>query len=200
MKKYVLDTNIFFNMSADINLGKKTEEVIKKLTSLIKKNPDKEFYLPPSVKREFLSFFEDKNQDFLKDFLSVVIIKSPDYQKINLSAHVFYLLVEEIRKRNHQGLKIGEEEIIRAGELMLKEKPFSQKDFQIKIGEIIKKFRERYRNATRSGFLDSLADLDLIFLAKEIDGFLISTDEGVIRWGRFFGIKEVPAMVFVKQL
>ena len=37
MEKYVLDTNIFFNISSDLNLGKKTEEVIVNLTTFIKK-------------------------------------------------------------------------------------------------------------------------------------------------------------------
>ncbi|MGB9707176.1 MAG: RNA ligase partner protein [Microgenomates group bacterium] len=200
MKRYILDTNIFFNMQAGINLGTKTETVVKKITQLIKKNKDKEFYMPPSAVDEFLSFFEDKNQEFLKEFLSVIIIKSPDYNKINFSANVFYKIIEEVRKRAYRGLNIAEEEVFNAGKLMLKEKKLSHQEFQIKVGEVIKKLRERYRKATRLGFLDSPTDLDLIVLAKEIDGFLVSTDEGVIRWARDFGVKELPAMVFVKQL
>ena len=59
------------------------------------------------------------------------------------------------------------------------------------IGKFIKSFRERYRQATRFGFLDSTTDLDLIVLTKELDGFLVSTDEGVVSWGRVFGVKEI---------
>jgi RNA ligase partner protein len=200
MKKYVLDTNIFFNMEANIGLGNKTEEVIKNLTQLIKKNKDKEFFIPPSAVDEFLSFFENKNQDFIKDFLSILTIKAPDYNQINFSANVFYQIINEVRKRAYRGLNIAEEEVFNAGKLMLNEKKLNQQEFQIKIGEVIRKLRERYRKATRYGFLDSVADLDLIVLAKEIDGFLVSTDEGVIKWARVFGVKELPAMVFVKQL
>lgn len=76
----------------------------------------------------------------------------------------------------------------------------SKKDFQITIGKFIKNFRARYRNATRTGFLDSVADLDLIILSKEIDGFLVTSDEGVLSWGRTFGIKEMPTSVFQKRL
>ena len=64
----------------------------------------------------------------------------------------------------------------------------------------IKNFRDRYRNATRTGFLDSVADLDLIVLSKEINGFLVTSDDGVLSWGRIFGIKEMPASVFRKRL
>lgn len=200
MKKYVLDTNIFFNMEADIGLGKNSEEVIKNLTQLIKKNTDKEFLMPPSAIDEFLSFFENKNQDFIKDFLSVLTIKAPDYNQVSFSANVFYQIIEEVRKRAYRGLNIAEEEVFNAGKLMLNEKRLNKQQFQIKIGEVIKKLRERYRKATRFGFLDSVTDLDLIVLAKEVDGFLVSTDEGVIKWGRVFAVKELPAMVFVKQL
>jgi predicted DNA-binding protein (UPF0278 family) len=72
----------------------------------------------------------------------------------------------------------------------------SKKEFEMTIGEVVKKYRERYRQATRTGFLDSLADLDSILLAKELNGILVSTDEGVLDWGRVFGVKEMPASVF----
>ena len=77
---------------------------------------------------------------------------------------------------------------------MLNKNNLSTKDFQIQIGSVIKKFRERYRQATRFSFLDSLADLDLIVLTKEIDGNLVSSDEGVILWGRKFGVKETECL------
>ena len=76
----------------------------------------------------------------------------------------------------------------------------SKKDFEISIGEVVKKFRDRYRQATRFGFLDSLADLDIIMLSQELEGTLVSTDEGVLHWGRVFGVKEMPASVFGQLL
>lgn len=203
MEKYVLDTNLFFNMEAGLNLGKKTEEVIINLTKIlktIKKKKAAEFFLPPRVVNEFLSFFEDKNQTLIKNFLSEVTIKSPDINKISFSAPVFYQLIENVRTRNYRGITIGEEEIIKAGKLMINKKELSKKEFEIKIGGVIKNFRERYRQATRLGFLDSLADLDLIVLAKEIDGFLVSSDEGVVGWGRLFGVKETPVCVFGEKM
>ncbi len=203
MEKYVLDANLFFNMEAGLNLGEKTEDVVKKLTEMAKKlkaAEKAEFYLPPRVVDEFLSFFENKDQAFLEDFLSAITVKSPDAAKVTFPGHVFYELIDDIRQRSYRGLNIGEEEIERAGKAMQGKDNLSTKDFQIQIGSVIKKFRERYRQATRFGFLDSLADLDLIVLAKELDGFLISTDEGVIRWGRLFGVKETPVAVWKKKL
>ena len=203
MENFVLDTNLFFNIGAGLEMGGNTKEIAVKLTEIIKKlkkNSKASFYMPPRIVDEFLSFFEDKNQEFIKNFLSGVSIKSPNPSGANFSSKVFYRLIEDIRNRSYRGLSIAEEEIIKAGETTSGKKFESKKDFQITIGKFIKNFRDRYRNATRTGFLDSVADLDLIVLSKEVDGFLVTSDEGVLSWGRIFGIKEMPASVFRKRL
>lgn len=186
-------------MEAGINLGKKTEEVVVNLTrvaQILKKTGKGELFSPPRAVEEFLSFFDNKEQDFLKEYLASLTIKSPETDKINIPASVFYRLIDDIRTRSYRGLNIGEEEIVKAGKTMMGGQDLEKKEFEIKIGSVVKAFRDRYRQATRTGFLDSLADLDLILLAKETGGFLVSTDEGVVRWGRVFGVKEMPAPVF----
>lgn len=203
MESFILDTNLFFNIGAGLEMGKTTEEITTKLTGIIKKlkkNKAASFYMPPRIVDEFLSFFENKEQEFIKNFLSVVNIKSPNPSAANFSSQVFYSLIEDIRNRSYRGLNIAEEEIVKAGEMTSGKNFPSKKDFQIAIGKFIKNFRDRYRNATRTGFLDSVADLDLIVLSKEVDGFLVTSDEGVLSWGRTFGIKEMPASVFQKRL
>jgi len=203
MESFILDTNLFFNIGAGLEMGKNTEEIVVKLTETIKKlkkNSKANFYMPPRVVDEFLSFFEDKEQGFIKNFLSVVDIKSPNSSGADFSSKIFYQLIEDIRNRSYRGLNIAEEEIIKAGEMTSGKKYESKKDFQIEIGKFIKNFRNRYRNATRTGFLDSVADLDLIVLSKEVNGFLVTGDEGVLSWGRSFGIKEMPASVFQRRL
>jgi len=203
MEKYILDTNIFFNMESGFGLGNKTEDVVKKVTELankLKKQKKAEFFMPPRAVEEFLGFFENKEEPFLRAFLSAIIVKAPETASVNFPAAVFYQLVADIRQRSYRGLNIGEEEIENtARKTQGKEAP-DKKSFQIGVGQHIKTFRERYRNATRVGFLDSVADLDLIVLSKEQDGFLITTDEGVLRWGRTFGVKEMPAVAWVKRL
>ena len=203
MESFILDTNLFFNIGADLSMGKNTEEIIVKLTEIIKKlkkNSKAVFYMPPKIVEEFLSFFEDKNQEFIKNFLSNINIKSPNPAITDFSSQVFYRLIEDIRNRSYRGLNIAKEEIVKAGEMTSNKKFESKKDFQITIGKFIKNFRDRYRNATRTGFLDSVADLDLIVLSKEVDGFLVTSDDGVLSWGRTFGIKEMPSSIFRKRL
>lgn len=203
MEKYIFDTNIFFNMEAGLGLGGGTEEVVKKITKLAHnlKNAEKaEFFMPPRAVDEFLSFFEDKKSPFVESFLAAITVKAPDANQISFSAAVFYQLIDDIRQRSYRGLNIGEEEIENAVKKMSGKKNLDKKDFQINIGRHIKTFRERYRNATRAGFLDSVTDLDLIVLAKEQGGYLLTTDEGVLRWGRVFGVKETPAAGFLPKV
>ena len=203
MESFILDTNLFFNIGAGLGMGKNTEEIVDRLTEIIKKlkkNSKAVFYMPPRIVDEFLSFFENKEQLFIKDFLSVINIKSPNSSGLEFSSNAFYKLIEDIRNRSYRGLNIAEEEIVKAGEMTMGKKYESKKEFQITIGKFVKNFRDRYRNATRTGFLDSVADLDLIVLSKEVDGFLVTSDEGVLVWGRTFGIKEMPASVFQKRL
>lgn len=197
MKQYVLDTNLFFNMGSGLGYGVKTEEVVRAVTTEAERaKKDISLITSPRIVEEFLSFFDDKNQPFIKEFLSILEVKSPDAAHMSISAAVFYELVSDIRDRSYRGLRIGEEEIESVGQGFMGTSKLETKEFQKKTGEYIRKFRERYRNATRTGFLDSLGDLDLILLAKEQDAHLVSSDEGVVKWGRIFGVKEVTPEVF----
>ncbi len=201
MDSYILDTNLFFNMEAGLNLGNKTDEVVFSVTQAIKKlKKEATFYMPPRIVDEFLSFFDNQEQPFIKEFLAEVTIKTPDANKLDIPAPIFYKLVEDIRTRSYRGLTVAEEEIQKAAQIMAGTGQVDKKDFQMKVGPVVKTFRDRYRQATRTGFLDSVADLDLIMLAKETAGYLISSDEGVVTWGRTFGVKEMPVPAFGERL
>lgn len=199
MDTYILDTNLFFNMEAGLDLGQKTEEVTKNITTIAKKLKETKegiFLMPPRIVDEFLSFFENKEQPFIKDLLGSVSIQSPSSNEMNVPASVIYQLVEDIRNRSSRGMTVAEEEIQNAGREMMGKNELSKMDFQIAVGKAVKGFRDRYRQATRLGFLDSVADLDLIMLTKETNGYLVSADEGVVKWGRVIGVKEMPVHVF----
>lgn len=190
-------------MEPGLGMGKKTEDVVVALTQSMKQmklSQKAEFFAPPKIVDEFLSFFEDKNQPFIKEFLSVITVKSPDMHKVNFPAVITSQIVDDVRNRTRRGQIVAEEEIVQAARLMMGKAELGKKEFEIETGSAIKKFRNRYRQATRFGFLDSVADLELIVLAKELDGVLVSTDEGVIHWARIFGVKEMSAPVFGKKM
>lgn len=201
MEKFIIDTNFFINLEIKSTFGKNPKEVIINFTDLanqVKKEKKGEFFMPPKVIDELLSFFN--NEDFIKDFLHTISIKSPEIAKLQFSASVFYQLIEEIRERSYRGLRIAEASVEEGAKKLMGQSHLSRQDFQKTIGETIKTLREKYRQATRFNFLDSVADLDLITLTKELDGFLVSSDEGVLRWGRIFGIKEITPGLFRERL
>ncbi|MEK7071117.1 MAG: RNA ligase partner protein [Patescibacteria group bacterium] len=203
MEQYILDTNLFFNMEPGLNMGKNTKEVLENITKAarIMKNQKKgEIYMPPRIVDEFLGFFDSQSLPTAKTFLEYVNIKSPIITNIQFPASTFYNIIDDIRQRSYRGLTIAEEELVGAVKNKTIPDPNNKKEFEIAVGKHTANLRARYRNATRTGFLDSLADLDVIVLAKELDGFLVSADEGVIEWGRKFGVHEIEAQVFGKKL
>lgn len=193
MQSYILDTNLFFNMQAGLHFGNTTEEVIEKMILCGKQA---KLYMPPRIVEEFLSFFENKEQEIIKRLLAEITVKSPTIDSFQFPASIFYTLVDDIRNRSYRGLRTGEEEIEKAAQSFMGSQALSKMEFQKKIGTQIKGFRDRYRQATRVGFLDSVADLDIIVLAKEVDGTVVSTDEGLLKWSRLFGVKEMSPSVF----
>jgi RNA ligase partner protein len=201
MEMYILDTNLFFNMEAKMGLGNDTESIIRKITDIIKKSKNKAvFYMPPRIVEEIKSFFENPDQEFLIEFFSNISIKSPNLSELAINAHVIAEYIEESRVRAYRSQDVAEEEIVHAGEMFMGKEALPHKEFQMAIGKIKKNFRNRYRNALRTGFIDSLADFDLIMLAKELDAYLVSTDEGVIQWGRKLGVKENDPSVLGKKM
>jgi RNA ligase partner protein len=197
MQSYILDTNLFFNMQAGLNFGPTTEKVMERMTHCGK---NVKLYMPPRIVEEFLSFFENKEQETIKKLLAEIVVKSPNIDSFQFPASIFYTLVDDIRNRSYRGLRTGEEEIEQAAQSFMGGQSLTKMEFQKKVGVQIKGFRDRYRQATRVGFLDSIADLDIIVLAKEIDGIVVSTDEGLLKWSRLFGVKEMSPSVFGEKM
>jgi RNA ligase partner protein len=68
------------------------------------------------------------------------------------------------------------------------------------MGIYITKLRERYREAMRRGIIDSKEDADLFLLAYELNGTLVSADEGLKKWADRAGIKRINALNLRKIL
>ena len=200
MNTYILDTNLFFNMEPGLQLGKTTKDVLIRATELMKAQKQATYIMSPRVVDELKSFFEAELPSFVEDFLVQIDIRSPDPAKVQFNASVFYALIDDVRERNYKGLRAAEDEIRKAASQMMGKEVLPKQAFEMTVGANIQSFRNRYRNATRTGFIDSLADLDIIMLARELDGYIVTTDVGVLEWGRTFGVKELPAELFAKHL
>lgn len=203
MDSYILDTNVFFNMEAGFALGKTTNDVMKTITQFALEGKSKQshtFFMPPRIVDEFLSFFDDTKQDSVQKLLAAVVVQSPEIHTDSIPAHILYTMVEDIRLRSLRGLRVGEEEIEKAGKSLMEKGTLDRISFQKTIGEYVRGYRDRYRQATRVGFLDSVADLDVIMLAKEVNGAIVSSDEGLLKWARLFGVKEVVPQALATRL
>ena len=201
MDKYVIDTNIFFNMEAATGLGKSTAELAKMIEKAENNTNSKiELLAPPSIAAEIKTFFKKQDDPLLNKILGFLTITSPSINKVQISAQVLSDIVEDYRQRSFRGMKIAEEELTATAQAFMGRETLVQKEFQIAVGKIISKLRERYRNATRTGTLDSQADFDLIALALEQDACLVTADEGVLNWGRKIGLKEMSPVTFGKTI
>ncbi len=198
MQKFVIDTNFFFNLQIKTGFGESPKEVISGFTLLareLKTAKKAEFFMPPRVVDELYTFIPPDDK-IVTELLTVMTIKSPDINKVNFPSSIFYKLIEDIRERSYRGMKVAEEIIDQTASSMMGKETISKTDYQKAVGEHLTRLRDRYRQATRVKFIDSLADLDLIVLSQELDAVLVSADEGVLLWGREFGVREIdPKLV-----
>ncbi len=181
-ESFILDTSIFTNPDYYLQFGKdKTSALLGfiELASRVKAH----FFMPTSVYEEL-----DKILDLgdLKGKFEVVVkIRSPRRHSITIPSYFLYEFVEEVRYRINKGLRVAESHIREAGKL----EPEA-------VGKLISSLREKYREALRQGIIDSKEDADVLLLAYELDGVLVSGDEGLKRWADKVGIKLIDAKNF----
>jgi len=192
---FCLDTNILFSFQKGIALGNSPGEVADQLTK-VGKSKKARFFMPPRIVEELYHLIDPNSKSKIDEFLAHVTVQSPTIHNQTIGVQILYDFVNESRERTQQGLHIADEIIVQTALLYLQRQEMPKIDFQKSLQPIKENLRLRYRNATRTGFIDSLADLDLLFLAKESEASLISADEGVVLWGRKMGVKEMGLSVF----
>ncbi|MEI6327061.1 MAG: RNA ligase partner protein [Candidatus Roizmanbacteria bacterium] len=194
--KYCIDTNIFFSFEIGIDLGKNPLEVMGFLSKARAASPTITYLMTPSIVAEMETMFEIKDKAALHSFLSNVSIKTPPLGEMTVPAMVFDQFISEGRKRSGEGLHIADETLVRAVEAAHAKPALSRIDIQKSLQQPKESLRSRYRNATRTGYLDSSADFGLIMLALHENATLITADEGVALWGQKLGVGEMSGAVF----
>lgn len=186
MHTYILDTNFFINLQRPLGLGASKEDVVEsvvKKTEALVRDGLLQLLTTPASFDELVGFFQDQDE-IKKKLLRVVSIQSPDTSHLTINADLFVVLVEEIGKRLYRGLRVTEETV----RTVISDSQKTPRE----LSEIhIKTLREKYRKATREGFLDSTVDLGLILLAKQTNGTLVSSDNGLLMWAQRFGCKQL---------
>lgn len=171
--KVVLDTSLFVNPEVRHDFGGSPTEALNGFLALAEKIPALEFYMPSSILEELLNFVDI--QKVSGNFTALIRQKSPSKHELNSPALLLYEFVEEMRDRVNKGMRIAE-------------KAVRNKDGSPER-EVIQSMRKNYRDALREGILDSKEDVDLIFLAKELDALLITVDHGAIKWAEKLGVR-----------
>jgi len=171
--RVVLDTSLFVNPDIRNDFGNSPTEAIEGFLILAEQIPSLEFYMPTSIFAELMNFVDkEKIPGRLLRFLRQ---KSPSKHELTCPAFLLYELIEDIRERVNKGLRVAEKAVRSVGKSDEK--------------EVIQGMRKNFREALREGIIDSKEDVDLILLAKELDGLLVTADQGAIKWAEKMGIR-----------
>ncbi|RME79724.1 MAG: RNA ligase partner protein [Methanobacteriota archaeon] len=176
MRRFVLDTSVFVNPASTEGFARNSKAAVKKLATLLKKSKA-EVYISPSIYKEMSHFLD--NLDELSPY---VRIKAPNLYSTYVPAAIIYSFIEDFRGRINKGLRIAEE-------FAKKEKASSQD---------IKSLREKYREALRTGIVDSKEDFEAVILCKELDAAIVTADEGIVKLARELGCEHMEPSIFYK--
>lgn len=174
MDNFVLDTSIFTNPEVYSQFGESSKVAMDAFLDLARRSRAR-FYMPSSVYDELCLL---KKAEIPAEFEAVVRIRSPRRFNLQVPAGILYEFIEEVRSRIDRGLRIAEEHAKMVGGGAQSEE----------IGKVINRLRGRYREALRQGIIDSREDMDVLLLAYELDGVLLSADEGLRKWADKVGV------------
>lgn len=170
----VLDTSVFTNPTVAQSFGPTTETAIRifldrarPLTQQVR------FYMPPSVLAELETF---TGADGLPEDIEYILhLRAPRRDRITVPGSYLYELIDDVRHRIDRGLRVAERAVREV-------QPSS-------VDKTIARLRDRYREALRTGLLDSAEDLDVILLAHELGAAVCSADRGLMRWAERIGLR-----------
>jgi RNA ligase partner protein len=175
--RFVIDTSLFVNPHAREKFGGNPSSAvlgfIRELEGL-----DMAIYMPPSVFSELKNFVDAETMEELE---LVIKKRAPNTYSIYLPAAVLYDFIEDVRMRINKGLRLAEE---------------FAKDNRPDNDEKLRRLRDKYRDAMRTGIIDSKEDFELVLLAKELEASLVSSDDGVIKFAAQVGCETLAADKF----
>jgi len=183
MERFVLDTSVFTNPDIYTTFGETDHLGAVENFIHLAIHSGAEFYMPTSVYDEMLKMVELRH--LAPEFEMVVKIRSPRKYSLMIPSEILYELIEELRHRINKGLRIAEEHAKEAG-----------KGGEIDVGKVINRLREKYREALRQGIIDSREGVDVLLLAYELDGTVVTADEGLRKWADKVGIKIIDPKNF----
>ncbi|WP_068668939.1 RNA ligase partner protein [Thermosulfurimonas dismutans] len=175
-ERLIPDTSIFTNPDVYHQLGESPPEAFENFLLLAAEADGLSVYMPSSIYEELKKMVKDLH--IPPRARAIFKVKSPRKYELQIPAFLLYEFIEDLRKRINKGLRVAEEAV----RLSSGKKP----------GEVINILRRKYREALREGIVDSREDLELILLALELDGIVLSADRGVLLMADKLGIRYIP--------
>ncbi|MEB3778996.1 MAG: RNA ligase partner protein [Desulfurococcales archaeon] len=174
------------------------EDVVRIIASILREGRLRvgaRFYMTPSTWNELRRTLigNQVGLDTIQELAAWITVKAPDKLSIRIPAAVFSEYIADIRRRLYKGLRVAEY----AARKAYTECRERQEEC---LGDIIKDIRDRYREATRKGLLDSTEDLDTILLALELKATIVTSDEGMRRMAEQLGIIHIDPIDFITSL
>ena len=199
MDVFVLDTTAVTEARLRKALGVATlEDVVRRVVEVMRDarlRLGSRFYMTPSTWNELRRMLlgNGVSLDTVQELAAWITVKAPDKLSARIPAAVFSEYVADVRRRLYKGLRVAETAVRRA----VKECGPGDEEC---IGDAIRSLREKYREATRKGLVDSVEDLDTIILALEVRGVLVTSDEGIARVSQQLGVIVVDPVDWINGL
>jgi RNA ligase partner protein len=171
LRRLVLDTSVFTNPDIRNDFGPTPTAALNAFLALARRTRGLEFFMPPSIWEELATFVDAKAMP--GDTELIIQRKAPNKYELTVPAFLLYELIDDVRTRVDKGLRLAEDAARGAGEEQ----------------ERIQTLRKKYREALREGIIDSTEDVELILLAKELHGIVVSADRGVVLWAEKLGLR-----------
>lgn len=174
--RVVMDTSVFVNPETMELFGDSVGSAIDGFLNICRRF-SMEIYMPLSIFRELSTFAPP---DIIKTLRTRAVVRAPDLYNMQVPAATFHTFVRELRQRVNKGLQIAE-------------KAIKSDD----VPENVRWVRQHYREALRSGIVDSVEDLEVVLLAREVSGFILTADQGIANMADSFGIEVFRAQQFL---
>ncbi len=178
----VLDTSLFSDPQSRKWLGNSTASSVNTFLKLASYAKDLKFFMPRSIRDELVNLAGTEIP--LLD--TQITIKSPSIYELSIPSALFYEFLEDLRSRFDKGLRVTED--------VIRNEQDRSEDEKIHV------LREKYRSALRDGIVDSKEDFEVILLAKELNGTIVTADKGLQKYADKIGVGIIDAHVFPEFL
>ncbi len=197
-QRFVLDTSLFLTEEIRRD-GESLEDAVLRLLELIanaRLNLGISCYVPPTIHDELTTMLEARevSEEVYSKLNTWVIRKHPDRYAVSIPANVVYSFVDEMSGRVDRGLRVSERAVRRAEDSA--DELLEDHEHKTEVDAVISELREKYRDAMRTGVLDSREDFDLLILARELEAGVVTEDRGIIDWTEDFGLRYIRGREF----